>query len=1022
MGSAIRSGWHVCTVVALLFLLASLAGWAQLDTGSIVGIIRDNTGAVIPGATVKITNANTGQNWTIKSGSAGEYSVPGLPVGTYSVEVTAGGFKTGKISNIAVHPSGAPSADFTLSVGAAGETISVTAEAEPINTTTSESGATINSTSVTNLPLNGRDFTSLIALVPGSVQTGQFGQNSLGGFETSLAGVNVLLDGSDATRIDVNATSTQLGRQESRISRASVDSIQEFKVLSGVYSAEYGRSTGDIVNVITKSGGNNVHGTVFEFLRNDAMDAKNYFAKGDNPLRLNQFGGNLSGPIVKDKFFYFVNYEGVRQSITTPILAAVYAEPTRASFVPSMAPVINAVPHSNNSTPVVLTLPDGTPVPRPDLAYFDGSLLDTLREDTGSIKLDYMATDRDTFSLRYNIADSFTSTQYGVAADQVSPSTSRNHLLKLSWNHAFSSNVINQFGVSLNRPQTDSLGGGGDFPIFQCSTFWGCNQTNSFITTPGPALFSNRRPQHSIGYTDTMSRVKGRHMLHFGFDIRHNVTHDALDPQYFLAYANITDFENNNGIQVSTLGHTMVGVSNTNYAYFIQDDFRLTPRFAINLGLRYEYNSVLQGDAIGNFDIAKLTLQPKGAALYKPDRNDFGPRAGFSWDPRGNGKTVVRGGAGIFYNPLLTGAALSLAGNYQQGLSFNLFDLFFGTRTCTPAFNIAYPLPTTIPTCTPALPANVNSLDENMRDTYSGHWSFSLQQELLRNTVLEIGYIGNRGIKLPAGAAYAGLELNYSALSTAKQLSDNYGNIRRLGNFLDSNYNSMQVSLRRHLAAGLNVDANYTWSHEIDDAVNILTGAFQNSHNPKGDYSSGDIDVRQNFTLGMVYDLPGSKGFHGIFSGWQISPMLQVRSGLPVNIALSAPFLGIDQLRPNLTGQPLKPSNYAVPGNAVTGSLQFNPAAFSDPPAGTYGNTPRNYGRGPGFAQVDMALSKTFKMNERFGMQFRGEMFNLFNHPNFANPSGIVDDINFGRSTSTIGNRVGTGTARQAQVALKVIF
>jgi hypothetical protein len=1023
MWSGTRSSCITCAILALLLIFGTLQSWAQLDTGSIVGVVRDNTSAVVSGAAVKITNMKTGQTWTAATGSAGEYSVPGLPVGPYKVEVAMQGFRTGIVSDVIVHPAGAPRADVTLAVGAALETVTVTAEAETVNTTTSDSGATINSTSVTNLPLNGRDFTSLIALVPGSMQTGQFGQNSLGGFETSMAGVNVLLDGSDATRIDVNATSTQLGRQESRISRASVDSIQEFKVLSGVYSAEYGRSSGDIVNVITKSGGNAIHGTVFEFLRNDALDARNYFAKTENPLHLNQFGGNLSGPIVKDKLFYFVNYEGVRQSVGTPTTAVVYADSTRDLFVPSMAPVIAAVPRSNNSTPVVYVGSNGQAIPRPDLAYYDANLVNRLREDTGSIKLDYMATQRDSFSLRYNIADSFTSTQYGVADGQVSPSNSRNHLLKLTWNHQFGGAVLNQFGVSLNRPQTDSLGGGGDFPIFQCSTFWGCNPTNSFSVTPGPALFSNRRPQHSIGYTDTLSWVKGRHTLHFGFDARHNVTHDALDPQYFLAFDTITNLENNVGIQVSTLGHTMVGVSNTNYGAFVQDDIRLTPRFTVNLGLRYEYNSVLQGDQIGNFDVATLSLLPEGAGLYNPDRNNFAPRVGFSWDPFGKGKTVVRGGAGIFYNPLLTGAALSLAGNYQQSLSFNIFDLWFGTRTCTPALNIAYPLPSTIPTCDPPLPASVNALDQNMRDTYSGHWTFSIQQELMPNTVLEVGYVGNRGIKLPAGAAYAGLELNYDAFGGANHLSPNFGNVRLLGDFLDSNYNSMQVSLRRHVAKGLNIDANYTWAHEIDDAVNIMTGAFQNSHDPKADYASGDIDVRHNFTLGAVYDVPGTKNFHGIFSGWQVSPMLQIRSGLPVNIALSAPFLGIDQLRPNLTGAPLTPANYSVPGNPDDVNVrQFNPLAFSKPAAGQYGNTPRNYGRGPGFAEVDMALAKTFHVNERFGIQFRGEMFNLFNHPNFANPVGYYDDVNFGRSTATIGDRVGLGTSRQAQLALKFVF
>ena len=1004
--------WNLCAALLLMLVFGAVQAFAQLDTGSILGVVRDRSGAVVTDATVKVTNTKTGKVYSTKTSDSGEYNLPSLPTGPYKVEVDHAGFKTGIVNEVFLHATERRATDVNLEIGAATDQVTVTAEATAVNTQTSDTGATIDSTSVTNLPLNGRDFTSLIALVPGSVTTGQFGQNSLGGFETSLAGVNILLDGTDATRIDVNATSTQLGRQESRVSRASVDSIQEFKVLSGVYSAEFGRSSGDVVNVITKSGGNVVHGTLFEFLRNDVMDAKNYFATQKTPLRLNQFGGNLSGPIIKNKLFFFVNYEGVRQVINTPTTAFVYTAATRATAVPSMAPVLATIPLPNRPGAVV-----NNGVTRTDLGYYDTNLRNTLREDTGSVKLDYNATERDTFSLRYNIADSFTSTQYGVATGQVSPSDSRNHLLKLTWNHTFGGTLLNQLGIALNRPQTDSLGGGGNFPIFQCPFFFGfgCTASNSTGVTPGPALFSNRRPQHSIQFLDSMNWSKGRNQISFGFDIRKNVTHDALDPQKFLAYLSITDFLNNNGFSVSTLGHTMVGVENSNFGFFVQDDIRLTQRLTVNLGVRYEYNSVLQGSQIGNFDIATLSLLPKGAPLYEPDRNNFAPRIGISWDVLGTGKTVVRAGGGIFYNPLLTGAALSLAGNYQQSFSVNVFDLLFGTRSCTPAFTIAYPLPATLPNCQPALPSSVNAIDRNMRDTYSGHWSFGIQQQLVKNTVLDVNYVGNRGIKLPAGAAYAGLEYNYDPFGGPNQLSPNFGNIRRLGNFLDSNYNALQVSVRRRASHGLTLDANYTWAHQLDDAVNILLGAYQNSHNPGADYGDGDIDVRHNFTMGAVYEIPVATFLpKRLGEGWQISSIFQTRSGLPVNIANSAPFLGIDQLRPD------RVPNVPIQGSGAPGNV-LNRNAFA-PAAAGYGNTRRNAGRGPGFAQLDLALSKTTKVTNRVSLQFQGQMFNLLNHPNFANPSGYLDDLNFGKSTSTVGTHVGSGTSRQAQLGLKLLF
>ncbi len=1031
---------QIGVVVALLCALA-LPAMAQLDTGSIVGVVQDKTGALLAGARVTVTNTRTGQVYTVETNGFGQYDVPGLPAGSYQVVAEHAGFKTRIVDNVVLYATDHRAVNATLDVGQVSEQVTVNAPNIAVNTQTSESGATIDAKEVANLPLNGRDFTSLITLVPGSVTTGGFGQTSLGGFESSLAGINILLDGADATRIDSQATSTQLGRQESRISRASVDSIEEFKVLSGTYSAEYGRAYGDVVNVITKSGTNNFHGGVFEFFRNDALDSLNYFATQNIPLRLNQFGGNVGGPLVKDKLFFFFNYEGVRQNSAFPTGAdtvTVLTAATRALAAPLMVPVVDSLPLPNSTDPVIFPnpTPGGPPISRPDLGYWEGNLRHTLREDTGSLKIDYHVGPKDSLALRYNIASSYTSTQYGIGADQVSPSPSLNHLFKATWDHVFHPSLLNEFGIAYNRPKTDSLGGGGNFPIFQCSAFWGCSTANTFGSAPGPDLFSESQPEHSLQFLDTLTWVKGRHSIRAGTDIRLVDTRNALYPQNFIAYDGEADYLANQGEQFSTLGHTMVEIQNTNYGFFLQDDIRLAPRFTVNLGLRYEYNSVLHGGLMQNFNLAALKADPNdpdtskffgplGAGLYKPDRNDFGPRIGFSWDPSGEGKTVVRGGFGIFYNPQLTGQVLSLAGNYQQGYNVNFIDLAFLVTTCTPGFNqppapyyyISYPLPNPLPVCTPPPPPNVNVLDPNMRDSYALHWSFGVQQEIARNTIFEVQYVANRGVKLPAGAAYAGEELNLSPFG-GNEISTNFGNIRYLGDFVQSNYHSLQASLRRHVTKGLNVDANYTWSHELDDGINILIGAYQNSHNPMGDYASGDIDVRNNFTLGAVYDVPTADSLPKFLGkGWQMTSLIQARSGLPVNIALTAPFLGIDQIRPDyVPGQSIRPSNYSVPGN------QFDAAAFVAPPSGQYGNIGRNFGRGPGFAQIDVGLSKTSQITEHYGVQFGADAFNLLNHPNFSNPDGLTTDANFGRSTSTVGNLVETGTSRQMQLFMKVIF
>src|ERR1039457_3256140 len=386
-------------VLALLLCALALPAWAQLDTGSIVGVVQDKSGALLPDAQVTVTTTRTGRVYEAQTNSAGEYEVPGLPAGLYKMAAEHVGFKTRVVNGIVLYATDRRAVDTILDVGQVSEQVTVTADITTVNTQTSETGATISANEVGNLPLNGRDFTALMTLVPGSVTTGGFGQTSLGGYETSLAGANILLDGADATRIDSQATSTQLARQESRINRASVDSIEEFNVMSGTFSAEYGRSYGDIVNVITKSGSNNFHGGVFEFFRNDALDALNSFATQNIPLRLNQFGGNLGGPLVKDKLFFFVNYEGVRQISNFPTGAdnvAVLTQATRAGAVPAMVPVVDSLPLPNVSDPVILG-----GVPRPDLGYWEGNLRHTLREDTGSIKVDYHVGARDSLAFRY---------------------------------------------------------------------------------------------------------------------------------------------------------------------------------------------------------------------------------------------------------------------------------------------------------------------------------------------------------------------------------------------------------------------------------------------------------------------------------------------------------------------------------------------------------------------------------------------------------------------------------------------
>jgi len=1001
--------FRICRIlVAVLVMSSAVAAVAQLDTGSIQGVIRDTTGAVIPNAAVVVTNEGTQRAYHATANAQGEYNMPSLPVGIYSVAASYKGFGTSTVTTIPLNASELHRTDVTLRPGSDTQQVTVTSNQMQVNTLGADLGTTIGADRIANLPLNGRDFTDLLALVPGSVTSGQFGQTSLGGAETSFAGVNILLDGADATRIDTNATSMQLGRGAARVTRASVDSIAEFHILQGNFSAEYGRSIGDVVNVITKSGTNDLHGEAFEYLRNDALDARNYFAVPGTktPLRLNQFGGNLGGPVVHDKLFFFANYEGVRQTITNTQIYDVLNATERAKFVTAMKPVVAAIPVGNLG-------PDPT-----DTAHvfdlYSANLVNTLREDTGSFRIDWNTSDRNKFYLRYNIGDSDTNTTYGPAVGQTAPTPARTQFLKLSNTHTFSPTLLNEAGFGINSNHVSSYGGGGPFPVIAFSCFF-CN----FGAAPGPATFASIRPQTSYQYIDTLTKVLGRQTIKAGLDIRHNLSDEELGLQEFLSYGSISDFEKNAGFAFSTLGNPMTRIRNTNYNFFVQDDLQLARNFTLNLGVRYEYNTVLheKDNQLANFDIATQTVGAKGAALYKPDYNNFAPRIGFSWDPFGTGKTAIRGGVGVFYNPQLTGAVFSLTDNTSNNISVNIFQALFGTVSCTPSFPLAYPV-ASVPTCTPQV-RNVDQFDPKTRDSYAYHYSFGAQQQVAPDTVLEITYAGNRGLKLPAGAAFAGLQFNnQNPITGTYPRSQNFANERLLGDFLDSKYNSLQVALRgrRHV---LTYDLNYTWAHEFDDTVSVF-GAFVNPTNPKNDFSTGDIDVRNNFTADAFFQAPtiGSVP-RALGRGWSLGAIASVRSGLPVNITTNVPNDYGTPQRPNFAPgasiSSVRAKNYSSPNN------QFNSAAFVTPPSSDFGNVPRNAGTGPRFAQFDVAAIKNTAVGDKWRVQFRTDLFNIANHPNFANPDGNTTDPNFGRSASTVGSTIGIGTSRQVQFSIKLI-
>lgn len=1001
-------------------LLSILIVWsaensAQSNSGSITGIVRDERGAVIPGATVRVINLGTSAGETVLTDRDGRYEVPVLPTGRYRIEVSASGFKPTAVSDVSLAVGERARVDITLPVGEVSATITV-AEQTRVDTETTTIGDTIETERVTNLPVNGRDFTLLLATVPGSVQTGNFFQTSINGVPTWF-GQSVLVDGIDAGRGDLNGISNTLGRIDARVNRISMDSIQEVQILEQTYSARYGQAIGAIINPITKSGTNELHGGLFEYFRHDRLDANDYFANargvGKTKFRLNQFGGNLSGPLVRDRLFFFTNYEGVRQSQGTVLQGLVPTQSFRAAFKPALAPVL-----------VKLPLPNGPLSPSDRrLGLFTKIETRRLREDTGSVKLDYHLGERDQFSLRYNINDSETITPYGIAQDQIAPGSLRVQLFKFAHTHTFSGNKVNEFAVGVNRNVTYPQGGDMSLPIFNF-TF-----ADAAIAGPGPALFSQFRATTVVQFLDTLSVVHGDHSLKFGTDIRLNRRAARVDQQDTLIFFSVDDFANNAPFIAQRIGHPTLGYRNENLSFFMQDDWKVAPRLTLNLGLRYDVStpSREQYGRLQNFDLKTRTYTPIGARVHDPDLNNFGPRVGLAWDLFGTQRTVLRAGFGIFYNQELPASFGSPQNNTYPNLTVNVFDAFFG------GFPLSFPLDPRIFMLAPPSSKAINAIDPHLRTPYAEQWSLNIQQDL-RIGVLQVGYVGNHVLKLTAGSSITALNVNRVDPFTLARPIPTLGDVFIIAGYPQSNYNALQATFKRRLSRGLGFNFNYTWGHEIDDAIGFFKD-YQNNNNLRADRASGDHDIRHNFTFDLTYEVPSLRHLvsglpRALADGWRINGITQVRSGLPVNVTVTGGLFG-GSLRPNLIpGVPIRPPDYRLPDR------QFNPAAFAAPPPGQYGSLGRNALRGPGFAQVDLSLFKNFALTEKTSLQFRAEAFNVFNHPNFALPfsglqrdpikNSLVPTASFGQSFQTVGNELGgllgAGGPRQVQLALRVIF
>lgn len=994
-------------------IVFSLAAFAQSNTGSITGVVTDQNGAVVPSVTVTITNQGTNETRNVTTDSQGRYDVPSISTGVYSIEASGNGFAATKVTDLRLAVGERARADIALSVSGTSVEVQVVDQTR-VDTETSTIGDTISSARIEDNPINGRDFTQLLATVPGSVQsTNQF-QTSINGIPSTFGGASVLVDGVDASRVDVNGTSNVLGRVESRVNRVSMDSIQEVQVVEQNYSAQYGQALGAVINPITKSGTNSFHGSVFDYFRNEALDAPDALA-GKQQFRLNQFGGNISGPIKKDKVFFFTNYEGVRQSRGQTFNVLTFTQSFRNTMNPTIRPVVDTLP-----------LPQGpyfdsNGVLDPNLGVYSDERIADLREDTGSVKIDWLQSDKSQFSVRYNINDSKTNTPYGVGSDQLANAKLRTQLFKVSHNYIFNGTTTNEFGFGINHNYTDVGAGPSDLPRFDFAF------VNFRINGPGPAQFNQERTGDVYQFFDTMTFIRGNHSIKAGADIRLNRRSALSIEQHTLTFFGLTDFANNAPFVIARGGNPKLDYANENFSVFVNDDWKAHPRLSLNLGLRYEVSTVSRekNGLLQNFDLDTLSYTAPGEKIHNVDKNNFAPRFGFAFDVFGTQKTVVRGGYGIFYNRELPASFGSPAANSFPQVQTDLFDWFFCANP-TPTF--AFPVDPGVFACGQA---SAYAIERDLKTAMAQQWSLNVQQDIGIGT-LEVGYVGNHVTHILTDGVVTPRNINRAAPgSGARPLTEAFGDIFVVGGYPQSNYNAMQVNFRRNLSKGLRFNANYTWAHTIDDAIGFFKD-YQDPNNLRAERASSDQDIRHNFTMDAGYDVPLRDWFGGgakwLVDGWQLNSIIQIRSGFPVNVTTTGGIFGGFANRPDrVEGVDPYCSNYSVP------DCQFNPDAFDSTPAGPFGNAGRNILRGPNFAQVDASLFKNTKLSERTSLQLRVEVFNLFNFANYADPSGglscdgsVGSCSGFGKSFSTVGNLngglLGFGGPRQVQLSARFSF
>jgi hypothetical protein len=979
------------------------------STASIEGQVSDPNGAAVPAVEITATNSEIGVTRTTRSDDAGRYQLVLLPVGTYSLEIRGTGFQTQIIKNLRLEVAQRITQNFQLKVGYVSEVVTVSDVNPLVNQATMSVGHVVEQRLVHETPLNGRYFLDLGLLVPGSSTPPQGAFSSspmrgLGSLSFNTAGnredtVNYVINGITLN----NMTNSEMSFQP------SISTVQEFKVDNSTLSAEYGQKSGSIVNIATRSGSNAFHGEGFEFLRNDAFDARNFFAftsSQPEAFKRNQFGGRVGGPILRDKLFFFVSYEGLRQRQRLNLNSLVLSDAQRASIVD---PVINKL---------ILLLPRANFVDSSGAPRFVGTAVAPVNGDQWAGDISYNISAKDRLHGYYDLYRTLSSEPVrsgNTVPDFGTAVRGQRQVLTLTETHILSALAVNDLRLGFSRfrssttpnaqlnPVDFGINNGIVEPIGlpQISIAGGLN-------FGGPSANPSGRGDTTFIAADNLSYLSGRHSLKMGGEFRQFLNNNFRHGTGSFNFPTVASFlaDNANSFSV-TLGSQSSSIAEGALGFFAQDSFTVRRNLTIEAGLRYEWNMTPteRYDRFIVFDPLTASLVRVGDQInevYQQNNLNFEPRVGFAWDPFRDGRTSVRAGYTLSADQPMTSLVIGTSMNPPLAVPLTLS----GTVRFDNAIKIA--------TAAGLAPQSIN---HDFANAYGQSWNLNIQREITRTLALMGGYFGSKGthlvIRRNLNQPVNGIR-PFPALSPSSAILPGValGNITQVESAGNSSYNALWLTATERLTHGIQFNASYTYSKSIDYNSYSTGGILeQDSYNLQGDRGLSDYDARHRFVVSALYDLP-FKG-NRMVEGWQIAAIVQSQSGSPVNIVTSNSTVnGVpNTLRPDVSG-PV----------SIVGSVDrwFDTSVFVAVPR--QGNLGRNVVIGPPFNNTDFSIIKNTRLGEGLHLEFRAEFFDLFNHANFGPPGNIVGSPSFGRITSTRFPTGESGSSRQIQFAVKLII